>query len=390
MNINKENKIWIISDSQPGDYNLDAIEEENLSGPVKEYKISELAWYLLNPEPIIIKDKLIGCNITYKKSGARRFKDKIFKFIVGKSKNPENKANETTREYISGSHVKTYTFIDPNLEEHFKNIYSALRPYDTLLRMLTQIDARTIHNITGVCEDIAGNRYRLDLQGSVGDKLNYIITNLLTYVKITMKKAYLSKGLFELRGFDFKSFNPAKSYRLIRYYKNGKTSFCVLGSDGKVSYFIPDSKLVYCMQLFKESLRTNQKLYDSVRLCVTGQAKPFKLFFTKQLEFSYSQNHLPKIFRNDYDITKMDPEAKSTIADKLNIQQRVISFNYIPHSPKGEEKMHTNISVMHDLRALEPLKSYFPNLFKKICKNAPASDAGKFYLLDSMRGAQDE
>ncbi|MFA6008562.1 MAG: hypothetical protein WC799_01165 [Desulfobacteraceae bacterium] len=386
---NGRGSVWIISESKTSAFNLNSIGESNISGPVKEYKISELALYLLNPDPIVIQDKLVGCYITYKKSGFNKFKNAVLAPFTTK-KDDNQKKDPMTREYVSALHMKTYTFRDQNFENHFKRIYKALRPYDSLLRIISTMDDSKIQDITGICEDIAGNRYKLDLTGTVRDKLNYMTTYLLTPVKITMKRAYLTKGLFELRGYKFETFNPENSYRLIRFYQNGKTAFCVLGSGEKKGFFVEDSKLVYWLQLLEQSLRTNDKLAESVNHCVKGEARPFKLFFTRQLEFSYSQNHLPQIFRNNYDVSRMAPEDKNAIAETLNNQQRVISFNYIPHSNTGEEKMYTNISVMHDFKALEPLKDHFPNLYNEISENAPASDAGKFYLLDAIKGCQDE
>ena len=386
----QKNKIWVITDGNETVSKLDTLGDTFKGGPVKEYLISEMAWYLLNPEPIAIQDKLVGCHITYKKKFLRKIRDGFYNVF---KRNKEEKAArnaDLTVEYVSALNMKTYTFKDISLENHFKQIYASLRPYDALLRMIAKLNAARIEDITGICEDIAGNRYRLDLQGTVRDKLNYMSMNLLNQVKITMKKAYLTKGLFELRGFNFKEYNPDKSFRLIRYFQEGEPVFCVLGSGNKSGFLVQEPKLVYWLQLFEQSLRSNERLYESVELCVRGEAKPFKLFFTKQLEFSYSQNHLPRIFRNNYDISKMAPDEKSLIAASLNNQQRVISFNYIPHSNTGDEKMHTNISVMHDVKALEPLKEQFPNLFNEIFDNAPNSDAGKFYLLDTIKGCQDE
>lgn len=382
-------KIWIISGAEHVNYNLETMGDDNITGPFKEYKLSELGWYLLNPNPIIIKDRLIGCNISIKKSKQRKFRDKLKYFFY---RNPDNSrpGDDLTKEFISSSHVKSYTFRDLHLENHFKNIYNALRPYDSLLQMLFQLDISKVQEITGICEDIVGNRYQLELQGTISNKLNYLTTNLLTDVNITMKKAYLSRGLFELRGFNFHTYDPEKSHRLIRFYKNGNTSFCVIDKNKKLRFIVPDSQLVHCMQLFQQSLEINNNLYEAVELCFKNKAKPFKLFFTKKLEFSYTNNHLPEIFQSNSDISRLDSEKKATIAATLNHNQRVISFNYVPHLEDGNEKMHTNISVMHSVRALEPIKDQFPNLFSEINMKAPASEAGKYYLLDSMRGYQDE
>ncbi len=383
------NSVWIISESKPTDFNPESLGENNIQGPIREYAISDLALYLLNPDPIIIQDKLVGCYLTYKKTRLQKWRS-FFSAPFSKKKDDDSKNDPMTREYVSNLHMKTYTFKDRPLEDHFKRIYKAMRPYDGLLRFLGLMDHAKVHDITGICEDIAGNRYKLDLSGNVKDKLNYMATYLLTPVKITMKRAYLTKGLFELRGYKFETFKAETRYRLVRFYQDGKTTFCVMGSNDKKGFFVQDPKLVYWLQLFQQSLKTNETLSESLNLCVKGDAKPFKLFFTKQLEFSYSQNHLPKIFRNSYDVSRMAPEDKNAIAETLNNQQRVISFNYIPHSNTGEEKMHTHISVMHDFKALEPLKDHFPDLYNEISENAPATDAGKFYLLDSIKGCQDE
>jgi hypothetical protein len=43
---------------------------------------------------------------------------------------------------------------------------------------------------------------------------------------------------------------------------------------------------------------------------------------------------------------------------------------------------------MHDFRALETIKSHLPNVYSEINKKALVSDAGKLYLLNSIRGYQ--
>jgi hypothetical protein len=63
-----------------------------------------------------------------------------------------------------------------------------------------------------------------------------------------------------------------------------------------------------------------------------------------------------------------------------------ISFNYIPQSDSAEDKMMTLISVLHDLRALEVLRKNLPRVYDEISKYVSVSEAGKFYLLDSIEG----
>jgi DNA-binding Lrp family transcriptional regulator len=48
--------------------------------------------------------------------------------------------------------------------------------------------------------------------------------------------------------------------------------------------------------------------------------------------------------------------------------------------------MITLISVLHDLRALELLRKNLPQVYGEIKKRINTSEAGSFYLLDSIEG----
>ena len=60
------NNIWIISEGQYSDIDLKGMVEGNVAGPYKEYKISDIGRYLLNPDSIEVKKKMIGGEIHYK------------------------------------------------------------------------------------------------------------------------------------------------------------------------------------------------------------------------------------------------------------------------------------------------------------------------------------
>jgi hypothetical protein len=45
------------------------------------------------------------------------------------------------------------------------------------------------------------------------------------------------------------------------------------------------------------------------------------------------------------------------------------------------------MSILHDLRALEPLRKSLPALYAEMSKRAFTAEAGRFYLLDSITGA---
>ena len=59
-------------------------------------------------------------------------------------------------------------------------------------------------------------------------------------------------------------------------------------------------------------------------------------------------------------------------------------------SESGREKLCTNISIMHDLRALDPIKQMVPQVYAEIRKRAYPSEAGRFYLLDAIKGYPNE
>lgn len=387
MSVNKTDNtpVWIISESDSTDTDFDIPGGKNIFGPIKKYHLSELGWYLLNPEPIVIHDRLVGCHIVFKKPWHKKLSDSFASIFKRKGKQLVDE-----HEFLAHLQLKTFSFTDKKLENHFRQINRNLKPYDSLLRYLGNADDSEVQNIAGICEDSAGNRYRLDLSGTIKEKLNYLANHLMSPVQITMKRSYLSRGLFELRGYDFKTFNPENRFQLVRFFQNGVIRFYVSGKNELPGFMIEDARLVSWLQLFEQSLRTNEKLAEAFQLCIKGKALPYKLFFTHQLEFAYTQNRLPQIFSNSIDVSKLDAEEKTIIAKTLNNQQCVISFNYIPDTNSGEERVHTHISVLHDFNALEPLKEHLPSLYNELSKKAPSSDAGKYYLLDSIKGSQDE
>jgi len=59
-------------------------------------------------------------------------------------------------------------------------------------------------------------------------------------------------------------------------------------------------------------------------------------------------------------------------------------------SDREEEKLCTNISVMHDIRALDPIKDIIPQVYAEIDKRTCVSEAGRFYLLDTIKGFPNE
>ena len=64
--------IWIISEGRYTDVSLEGVNDGKVAGPYKEYKISDIGRYLLNPNSIEVKKKLIGGEIHYKQGALKK------------------------------------------------------------------------------------------------------------------------------------------------------------------------------------------------------------------------------------------------------------------------------------------------------------------------------
>ena len=72
-NLSQNNrKIWIISDGRYSDIDLKGLVDGDISGPYKQYEISDIGRYLLNPQSIEVKKKLIGGEIHYKQGALKK------------------------------------------------------------------------------------------------------------------------------------------------------------------------------------------------------------------------------------------------------------------------------------------------------------------------------
>jgi hypothetical protein len=378
--------IWIISEGRFVNLDLGNICEQPVSKPVMEYGISELARYLLNPNQVTVKENVIGCRVKYHKSRSGIFGRIIKNIFPGKKTSSDDAP--FVEEILSTLKLETREFQDADLNKHFVKINELLRPYDPALKKLVNLHIEKIDDITATCEDIGNNRYQLNLKGDINEKLDYIMNSISRRVNVYFNRAYLSKGLFEMRGFNLPSFNANNYWRLIKFAQNNQTRYCVLNTDYQLEYWVSDNELVNFMHIFERSIRTDIKLKEALRLCIKGDAKPLKLFFSKKLDQSYTEKYLPLTYRKVFDMYEMNQVEKAAIASMLNNYQSIVTFNYIPKAETGKQKLFINISVLHDVKALEPIRSKLPLLYSEINKKAPLSDIGKLYLLDSMSGYQ--
>jgi len=378
--------IWIISKGKDSQFDLSAIESGKNTDAVREYQISDIAHYLLNPNPIEVEKRLVGCEIHYPQRTITKIIENIKRVFPRRLRKNWHGSAIPPEVLISNCKIKIPSLKDKDLESHLNTIYEALRAYDAVSKRLPQLDPYKIAHLIGICQDIGGNFSYLKLQGSIDDKLKYLNNYVSKNVGVLLRKAHIAEGLFEMRGFDFGAYDSGRAHRLITYQKNGKRRSCVLDSNNKVGYALDDTELIKYMLLLGQSLEADANLKNAFGLCIQKQAHPFKLFLNKQLEVDYSKSPFPKIYRDILKAKNIAPNQQNLIRPALNYLQIGISFNYIPQSNGAEEKMMTLISVLHDLRALDLLRKNLPQVYDEISKTVSISEAGKFYLLDSIEG----
>lgn len=376
----------MISEGRFVNLDLSGICEQPVSMPVTEYGISELARYLLSPNSISVEEKVIGCRVKYRAPRTGMTNRLKMKFFSGKNSAPDNSSG--VEEIISSSGMGSPPFRDEALNRHFVKINELLGPYDPARKKIAALNREEIEDVKAVCEDIGGNRYHLNLQGNIGEKLAYVTNSITKRVNVTFSRAYLSKGLFEMRGFKFPLYNPRANYRLIKFIRNNQPGYCVLNADYKLEYLVTDHELISFIHMLEHAVKTDPKLLEALTQCIKGEARPLKLFFSKKLDQNYTEKHLPMTYRKVFDIYEMNEVEKASVANMLNDHQSIVSFNYVPRCETGRQKLCINISVLHDIKALEPIRSRMPHLYSEINKQAPSSDIGRLYLLDSMRGFQ--
>ncbi len=386
----KNNDIWVI---RPGKYiNLDKLSglSNEFGKPIKEYQISDFAKYLLSPQPIEVNQRLIGFEVHYQQSWLYNIKNKISRILPAKYQAQMDRPVYPPKSYIAKVPDPIPDLADKNFKAHIDNLNNKLLPYSIIIKQLKGLETSRISKILGICKDLAGNRSYLNIQGDIDSQTNYLNRNLLKNVGARLDMAHIADGLFDIRGFDFSKFNYRNIHRLIKFMKDGKSRYCVMGVKDQPQYWVKSSRLISYAQLLEQSLRADIRFKLSLNKCVAGKAKPQKLFFNNKLEIEYSAVHMPRIYQKAIETCALKHTDQDILLNLLPLMQIGISLNFIPDSDCGEHKLVTDIAVLHDLRALEPLKEKLPQLFAEIDKIAVISDAGKFYLLDSIRGYQNE
>jgi len=177
---------------------------------------------------------------------------------------------------------------------------------------------------------------------------------------------------------------------VLKLNQSGTFKCGIENSDGGIDGWIENTKLIDYLQLLEQSIRSNQKFRDSFHQCINGDAAPLKIFFNPQFEIEYSTFRPPETFKQVFKAYPMEITSKNVVINSLRKFQLGISFSYMLKPDREGEKLCTNISVMHDIRALDPIKDIIPQVYAEIDKRTCVSEAGRFYLLDTIKGFPNE
>ena len=382
----RNNGIWIVSEYAASDTDLSGLVEEKVDELIKAYKISALGRYLLNPNSIEVKKKLIGGEIHYQQSKLNQIRRSIHRLLPAAFKRRKKAAAFAPEVVVSRYKLRIPVMNDSEFNAHLNHIYDQLKSYDSVTKKLANLDPRNILQIVGICEDVGGNYTYLKLQGSIEEKIKYLSNHITKDVGVVLNKAYVDDGLYELRGYDFRSYNPSVFHRLFVYRSGGVQKSCLLTDQNKVEFYIANPNLLKHLLLLEQSLKANPGLNEAFELCTRGEANPIKLFFNKKLEIDYSKSPLPTIYQDALKTHKVNSNHRNLIKPILNYLQIGISLNYLLETDGNNDRMYTHISVLHDLRALEPLRKNLPRVYDSVAKHGFATEAGRYYILDSING----
>lgn len=380
--------LWIISQGRHVDLNMSGIVAGVEAATVTDYRISALGDYMLRPQSIQIKKRLVGCEVHYHSSSSR-WKKVISKVLPRIGQSRLNPAPLTPRTLISDLDAFHAPFKDAGLAAHFDHLYHELRPYDRLRKELAGLDLKTVSNIHGICRDMNGHDSVLKITGDAAAQLEYINANLTQDIDVILDKAYLSKGLFEMSGFDFQKFNPDEKLRLIKFAVDGKPQACVLGPDNKVLFNVEPIRHIYYLQILEQLLGVNPQLKESLELCRAGKAQALKILFNRQVGIDYSAAPLPGIYQDVIERYKVNSKIRDKIANAISSHQFAVLFNYLPLADGSKGRVCSNLSLMHHLRALDTIKDADPQVYSEINSRVAINGVGKYYLLDCFRGYQE-
>ena len=182
----------------------------------------------------------------------------------------------------------------------------------------------------------------LNLRDSVPEKIAYVAEHVNRLVGMTINRAHMAEGLFDISGFNFQAFNPGIAFRLLRYHQDGKTRFCVLNGLGRADFVIETPRQIGYLQVLQQSLDTDPKIVEPFRTCMEGSASPLRLFFNTRLTIDYSNVHIPAVYRQVLQSHPLQTSGRQALLRAIGDMQLGVALNYVPRS-RTEKKSCTPI-----------------------------------------------
>jgi len=380
---------WIINAGVYTDIDLTAIGINAKPKRVMTYPLSDIGRYLLSPASIEVESRLMGCECRFKPTGWGRFKAAAARLVRPKAGGGE-RDNPADRQLLLARHfVRIPALRDPQLARHIDRIRRHLHPLDPVIQEIAETPLRRLADMRGVCEDDGGYRTYINLSGDLEAKQGYVVDNLLKRIPITLPQARIADGLYDMRGLDPSVYRSQRQHRLLKFQVNGRFFTCLLNPDDKVAFWLEDIRGLQHLLLLQQALDTNPVLHASFEDCFRGNARALRLMINYDMDIDYSRNRLPKLYEELFTSLKLDGNQQQGVIRSLKAHQTGVSFSFAPQG-FGDPQAVTSISILHDVKALEPFRQDAPELYAEISRKATFSEAGKYYLLESIKGRPDE
>ncbi len=386
--IGKERLVWIMLPASADRAILNAARAAGFDPNVSAFEISSLGRYLLSPKNIEVRRRLIGCEVVFKPSWWTRLRNTATGGLPGVFRDRFDERSTEVELVLSPFSPRIPHLRDRRLRAHILKIYAGLKKNDPVLKRLDALPLNQVERIIGLCADQAGNRSRMEIEGSVDEQVAYVAQHLLQEVAVILDSAHLGRGLFEMGGFNFQTYDPGRRHVLLVGERKGRRQACVLLGETEVDYWIQDIKLIDYMYLLEHALESNARFRGPFQACARGEAVPLKLLFNRDLDIHYTGSHPPEAYREVLHTQVNNPALLELVFDAINRMQLGVSLNYVPVVGPNQEQMFTNITVMHDMRALETIKEQLPGLYATMAARASATDVGAYYVLDAIEGSR--
>ncbi len=381
--------IWIITPGAYSDFDVAALGIKARPKRVMEYGISDIGRYLMQPGPIEVENQLVGCECELISTNSRRVRHALGRLFHRNTRDQSNAAiNKKT--LLARNVVRIPTLKDRQLAGHVEHLRGLLQPLDPVLQDIADLNLAQLADIRGICQDEAGHRTLLTLKGSLAEKRQYVLDHLLKPVRTTLASVHIADGLFEMRGWRSSLFMGNRRHRLLRFHVDGKFFACLLNAKDRMAFWINDLKNLHRMVLLQQAVDTSPRLAEAINHCLADEARPMRLMFNPHLDIDYTRSRIPQVYKDLFATLDLDLEVRRNVISALNHHQLGVSFSYVTQEGFGDPRPITNISVMHDIKALESLRTGAPQVFAAINQRATVSEAGKYYLLENISGRSDE